>query len=159
KLTREGRLSVKPSSDASNLHFVEVDRARSTKLSDEPMVDILDGVGMPQNWLGDRMAYLGSFPFPSGITFTNPGHKAPSAEMTLISSDIPPRHPTRREFKQQQSHAWPSLKRCRGLDAGEAQIDLNIIHMDSFTTISNTSNIPTNSDDGGSGNNAYCVIA
>ena len=31
--------------------------------------------------------------------------------------------------------------------------------MDSFTTISNTSNIPTNSDDGGSGNNAYCVIA
>ena len=31
--------------------------------------------------------------------------------------------------------------------------------MDSFTTISNTSDIPTNSDDGGSGNNAYCVIA
>ena len=51
------------------------------------------------------------------------------------------------------------IKYCKARQRSAGSIDLNIIHMDSFTTISNTSDIPTNSDDDGSGNNAYCVVA
>ena len=69
--------------------------------------------------------------------------------------------PTRRAWatlKMREVESRGGIKSCAIRRISIGSIDLITLHMDSFTTISNTSNIPTNSDDGGSGNNAYCVI-